>query len=70
MSCARVIVCSLLIPHLVLFRVFILSLLLLLPEPGLVPLPLPCGLHRGNIPLELRQLRSLVLWPITPSHRL
>ena len=46
------IVCSLLFPHLVLFRVFLLSLLLL-PEPGLLLLPLPCGLHRGknNAPL-------------------
>ena len=39
-SCAWVIVCSLLFPHFVLFRVFLLSLLLLL-EPGLVRLP--CG---------------------------
>ena len=51
-------------PHLVSFRVFLLSLLLLL-EPGPVPLPLPCGFHRGNIPLALRQMRSLALWPIT-----
>ena len=57
------IVCSLPFPHLVPFRVFLLSLLL--PEPGLVPLPLPCGLHRSNIPLALRQMRSLALWPIT-----
>ena len=50
-------------PHLVLFRVFPLSLLLL-PEPGPAPLPLPCGLHRGKIPLALRQLRSLANWSI------
>ena len=25
----------------------------------------PCGLHRGNIPLALRQMRSLALWPMT-----
>ena len=56
------IVCSL--PFLLPFRVFLLSLLLL-PEPGLFPLPLPCGRHRGKIPLALRQLRSLALWPIT-----
>ena len=30
----------------------------------------PCGRHRGNIPLALRQLRSLALWPKTASHRL
>ena len=58
------IVCSLLIPHLVLFSVFLLSLLLL-PESGPVPLHLPCGFHRGNIPLALRQMRSLALWPRT-----
>ena len=56
-------VCSLPFPHSVLFRVFLLSLLLL-PEPGPVPLPLPCGLHRGKIPLALRQLRSLAIWTI------
>ena len=50
--------------HLFLFRVFLLSLLLL-PEPGLLPLPLPCGLHRCNIPLALHQMRSLALWAIT-----
>ena len=50
-------------PHLVLFRVFLLSLLLL-PGPGLLPFPLPCSLHRGKIPLALRQFRSLALWPI------
>ena len=44
--------------------VFLLSLLLL-PEPWLVPLPLPCANHWGNIPLALRQMRSLALWPIT-----
>ena len=53
-----------LFPHLVLFRVFLPSLLLL-PEPVPVPLPLPCGLPRGKIPLALRQMRSLALWPIT-----
>ena len=53
-----VIVCSLLFPHLVPFRGFLLSLLLL-PEPGLLFLPLPCGLHRGKIPLALLQWRSL-----------
>ena len=55
--------------HLVLFRVFLLSLLLLL-EPGLVLFPFPCGLHRGKIPLALRQLRSLALWSITYPHRI
>ena len=39
-------------PQFVLFRVFLLSLLL------------PCGLHRGQIPLALRQLRSLPFWSI------
>ena len=28
-------------------------------------LPLPCELHRGNIPLALRQMRSLALWSTT-----
>ena len=46
------------------FCVFLLSLLLLL-EPWPVPLP-PCGRHRGNYPLALRQMRSLALWPKTP----
>ena len=40
---------------------FFLSLLLL-PEPRAEPLP-PCGLHRGSIPLALRQLRSLAPSP-------
>ena len=40
-------------------------LLLLLPEPWAVPLP-PCGRHRGNIPLALRELRSLAPWPKMP----
>ena len=32
--------------------------------------PLPCGRHSGNIPLALRQLRSLATWPKTPlSHQ-
>ena len=63
------VVCSLLIPHLVPFRVFLLFLLLLLPKPWPVPLPLPYGLHRGNIPLALRQLKSLTPWPKMPlSH--
>ena len=61
------VVCSLLIPHLVPLRVFLLSLLLL-PEPWPVPPPLPCGPHRGNIPLALRQLRSLGPWPLTKNH--
>ena len=52
------------VPHLVLFRVFLLSLLLL-HEPWAEPLP-PCGRHRGNKPLALRQLRSLAPWPKTP----
>ena len=47
--------------HFVLFRVFLLSFLLL-PEPWAEPL-LPCGCHRGNIPLALRQMRSLAPWP-------
>ena len=63
-SWAWVIFCSLPFPHLVLFRVFLLSLHLL-HEPGLAPLPLPCGRHRDKIPLALRQMRSLALWPIT-----
>ena len=51
------------VPHLVPLRVFLLSFLL----PGHWPVPLPpCGRHRGNIPLALRQMRSLALWPKTP----
>ena len=50
--------CSLFVLHLVPFRVFLLSLLLL-PEPLL-----PCRRHRDNIPLALRQLRNLVFWLI------
>ena len=37
------------------------------PEPRAEPLP-PCGHHRGNIPLALRQLRSLALGRNHPSH--
>ena len=58
------IVCSFPFHHLVPFR-FLLSLLLL-SEPWVVPLPLPCGLHRGNIPLALRQSRSGPLANNTP----
>ena len=46
-------------------RVFLLSLLLLLPEPWAESLP-PCGRYPGNIPPALRQLRSLGLRPKTP----
>ena len=38
-------------------------------EPRAEPRP-PCGCHRGNIPLALRQLRSLVPWPKTPLSQL
>ena len=51
------------VPHLVPFRVFLLSFLLLL-EHWPVPLP-PCGRHQGNYTLALRQLRSLGPWPKT-----
>ena len=51
------------VPHLVPFRVFLLSLLLL-PETWAEPLP-PCGRHRGKKPLALHQLRSLPPWPKT-----
>ena len=30
-----------------------------------VAIPLPCEFHRGNIPLALRQMRSLALWSTT-----
>ena len=53
-------------PHLVPFRVFLLSILLL-PEPWAEPLP-PCGRHRGNMPLALRHLRSV--WPLGRKHPL
>ena len=60
MSCAWVFVLWLSVPHFVpSSRVFLLSLLLLLELP-------PCGRHRGNKPLALRQLRSLAPWPKTP----
>ena len=29
---------------------------------NLVPLPLPCGFHRSNIPCAHRQMRSLAFW--------
>ena len=45
-------------PHFVPSSFSLLSLLLL-PEPWLLLFPLPCGLHRGKIPL------SPALWPIT-----
>ena len=50
---------------LTLFLSVFLQSFLLLPEPWAEPLP-PCGRHRDNIPLALRQLRSLALWPKTP----
>ena len=65
-SCVWVIVCSLFDPHFALFRVFLYLPLLLLPEPWLLPFPLPCGCPRSKIPCALRPMRSLALWPITP----
>ena len=67
MSCAWVSVLWLSVPHLVPFRVFLLSILLL-PEPWAEPLP-PCGRHRAICHWHSRQLRSLAPWPKTPlSH--
>ena len=64
MSCAWVLsVLWLSVPLLVPLRVFLLFLLLL-PELWAEPLP-TCGRNRGNIPLALRQMRSLALWPKT-----
>ena len=68
MSCVWVFVLWFSVPRLFLFRVSLLPLALLfplLPEPCPETLP-PCGRRQGNVPLALRQMRSLAPWPNSP----